>query len=165
MEDRAARTDQPAVRTGHEGRRHRSGLDLRRYSRDAHSRNPANLANVAGPDYFAQLGTVFAHCFAVLKPGGFLVVAVRDYRDGGALVDLSGEIISLCLSAGFRLFQRNVAILGRVRDGEVIARASFWHQLQTKQARAKGDPVLLIQHEDAIALRKPARPARRRADR
>jgi hypothetical protein len=56
---------------------------------------------------------------------------------------------------GVVYLQHVVALLGAVRDGELVGHPSFWQLRQTRLARAAGHPVHLTVHEDVLVLAKP----------
>lgn len=129
---------------------------------DRYSRNPDNLAHLpAAPSrsrrdsFGAVLGGILAGCARLLRPGGHLVLTVRPYRRQGALVDLPGQLIDLATSAGLEPAARHVALLTALRDGELVARSSFF---QLCHARKGATPrMLVIAHEDVLVFTKAAR--------
>ena len=65
--------------------------------------DPANLGNLplAGPDsYWAVVGSIYGQIARLLRPGGHLVVILRDYVRGGEIVPLCAETIKLVGSLG-----------------------------------------------------------------
>ena len=116
------------------------------------SRN--NLGHARGDTYVAEMAQVYEACFAVLRPGGLLVTVTKNMRRSGRLVDLAGTTVRLAHDAGFVYLQHVVALLGAVRDGELVAHPSFWQLRQTRLARANGHPVHLTVHEDVLVLAK-----------
>jgi hypothetical protein len=89
---------------------------------------------------------------ALLKPGGIVVVTARPWRKNGELVDLPSTVIGAGTTAGFTFLERCVALLAAVRDGELMARPSFFQLQQVRRARDKGVPMHLIAHEDVLVL-------------
>jgi hypothetical protein len=51
-------------------------------------------------------------------------------------------------------WQHVIALPATVRDGELAARPSFFHRIQTGNARARGDQVALTAHEDLVNVYK-----------
>lgn len=51
--------------------------------------------------------------------------------------------------------ERCVALLGRLTEGELVARSSFFQRDFVVKQRAAGLPMHLIAHEDVVILRKP----------
>ena len=121
-----------------------------------YSDQPANLGHARGDGYLAEMATVYAACFAVLRPGGLLVTVTRNMRRRGRVFDLAGATVTLAEQAGFCYLQHVIALLAAVRDSELWARPSFWQLVQTRKARARGEPASLPVHEDLLVLAKPA---------
>ncbi len=147
----AARIDRPAWLAGGTMRDQTS----RNYSTD-----PANLGHSRGDAYATAMAEVYAACFAVLRPGGLFVTVTKNMRRGGQLVDLAATTQQLATAAGFAYLQHVVALLAGVRDGGLVARPSFWQLTQIRKARAKGDPVHVVVHEDVLVFVKPTEDAR-----
>lgn len=61
----------------------------------------------------------------------------------------------MAAGAGFDYLQHVVALLAGVRDGALVGRPSFWQLTQTRRARAKGDPLHVVVHEDVLVFGKP----------
>jgi modification methylase len=120
-----------------------------------YSNDRANVGHARGRRYLDAMAAVYSASAAVLKPGGFLVTATKDLRAGGTLNNLAGDTILLCQQAGLRYWQHVIALLATVRDGELLARPSFWQRTQTRIAIERGDPVALVVHEDVLVFRKP----------
>jgi DNA modification methylase len=137
-----------------------AGHDLCPTATRNYSRDRRNLGHARGESYLEAMGDIYAACAAVLRPGGFLVVVTKGMRGGGALRDLAGATVALCQSAGLVYWQHVIALLATVRDGELIARPSFWQRTQVRRALARGERTHLVCHEDVLVFRKPA-PARR----
>ncbi len=117
--------------------------------------DPRSLARLSGARYMTEMAGVYAECFAVLRPGGFIAVAVRDAWRRGRLMALPWQTITLCEQAGFHLYQHNVAVLAAVRGAELAPRASFWQLLHLRRARTQGEPLSLVAHEDVLIFRRP----------
>ncbi|OZV72321.1 RNA methyltransferase [Micromonospora echinospora] len=98
-------------------------------------------------------------CHALLRPGGVVVVTARPWRKRGKLVDLPSAVLAAGTAAGFTPLERCVALLAAVRDGQLVARPSFFQLQQVRKARASGVPMHLIAHEDVLVLGKPQLPA------
>lgn len=133
-----------------------------------YSTSRANLGHARGEAYLAEMAAVYATCFAVLRPGGLLVTVTKNMRRAGRLVDLAGITTGLVHEAGFVYLQHVVALLGAVRDSELVAHPSFWQLRQTRLARAAGHPVHLTVHEDVLVFGVPrtsSGPARPRQQR
>jgi modification methylase len=95
---------------------------------------------------------ILAGCHTLLRPGGVVVVTARPWRKHGALVDLPSAVVTAGAACGFTQLERCVALLAAVREGELVARPSFFQLQQVRKARAAGLPMHLITHEDVLVL-------------
>lgn len=106
-------------------------------------------------DGFAE---ILRGCATLLRPGGAVVVTARPWRKRGELVDLPSAVIAAGLRAGFVPTERCVALLAAVRDGQLVARPSFFQLQQVRKARTSGVPMHLIAHEDVLIFTKTRTP-------
>jgi hypothetical protein len=132
----------------------RKGVNLCPPETRNYSRDHANLGHARGDDYVHAMAEIYDACAAVLKPGGFVVVA-KDLRENGGLRDLSGTTIALCRAVGLQYWQRMIALLAAIRDSELLPRPSFWQLTQIRKAVARGERTALVCHEDVLVFRKP----------
>jgi len=135
---------------------HRSPEALARPQR-GYSKDRDNLGNIpAGPLYLAEMLKVYHRCWRVLRPGGYMVVAVKSFRQDGAQVFLAGNTVNLCQQAGFVFHQHIIALLcGVGQSAALTPRASIWEMLRVRQSQRTDEPVLLGQHEDVLVFRRP----------
>ena len=126
-----------------------------------YSRDRQNLGHARGDAYRVAMAEVYEQCHVVLRPGGLLVTVTKNMRRSGRMVDLVHTTIDAACAAGFGYLQHNIALHAAVRDGDLIARPSFWQLDQTRRARESGLPLHLIAHEDVLVFIKHA--GRRRA--
>ena len=54
------------------------------------------------------------------------------------------------INAGLRLVEECAALIAGIRDGRLVARASFFQLKNIRDAQPHGDPQWLVQHEDVI---------------
>jgi SAM-dependent methyltransferase len=149
----------------------RQGGRLCRRDTENYSADPANLGHARGEAYLAEMASVYAACFHVLRPGGLLVTVTRNLRRQGRVFDLAAATVTLAEQAGYQYLQHVLALLAAVRDSALFARPSFWQLYQTRRARDRGEPASLLVHEDVQVFQKPlvatatqrSRPATRRA--
>jgi DNA modification methylase len=132
-----------------------AGRSLCRRDTLNYSTDHANLGHARGDRYLAELAHVYAGCFEVLRPGGLLVTVTKNLRRQGRGFDLATITVELATQAGFQYLQHVVALLAAVRDGCLHARPSFWQLTQTRKARARGQPVHLVVHEDVSVFVRP----------
>lgn len=126
----------------------------------APTRHAGNLAHTPGR-LAENMTRILAGSARVLRPGGRIVVVARPWRRHGVLVDLPGQMTACAAAAGLVLVDRAVAVLARLDDptdhGEtgrarLVVRASFFARHNLLRARAAGDPVHLIAHEDVYVF-------------
>jgi modification methylase len=127
--------------------------DERNYSTDK-----SNLGHARGAAYEMAMADIYAGCFALLRPGGVLVTVTKHTRRGGRTLDLAGLTSVLARRAGFTYLAHVVALHAAIRDGDLVARPSFWQTTQVRKARSRGEPAHLVVHEDCLALRRPEVP-------
>src|SRR6266571_1695015 len=87
---------------------------------------PANLAHRGRAALLDGITAVLAGCVPLLKPGGIIAVVARPWRRDHFLVDLPGQTIQAGLAAGLELVGCRRAVHATVRDGQLVARHSFW---------------------------------------
>ncbi|MFE9574527.1 TRM11 family SAM-dependent methyltransferase [Streptomyces sp. NPDC006692] len=125
-----------------------------------YSHDPGNLAHV-GLDALLQAFTdILTQCRHLLRPGGHAVITTRPWRTRGELIDLPSAVITAAENAGLIPVERNIALLAGIRDGQLIARPSFFQMKNIRDARRAGMPLAVIAHEDALVARRPTAPAR-----
>lgn len=136
---RANRT-QPVLKTNH-----RYGQVLDR----------GNLANVGLGRLLTGFTKILAGAAEYLAPGGHVVITARPWRQHAELVPLPAHLYTCGELAGLVPVERCVALLGRLTEGELVARSSFFQRDFVVKQRAAGLPMHLIAHEDVVILRKP----------
>lgn len=114
-----------------------------------------NLANVGHHRLLAGFTRILSGCAAVLRPGGYVAITVRPWREHSELVDLPSQIIACGLAAGLVPVERCVALLARVAETGLVARGSFFQPDFIRKQRDAGLPLHLITHEDLVVLQRP----------
>jgi SAM-dependent methyltransferase len=118
-----------------------------------------NLANVGLGRLLSGFTKILAGAAEYLAPGGHIVVTARPWRQHAELVNLPTLLFTCAELAGLVPVERCVALLGRLHDGELVARSSFFQRDFVVKQRNAGLPMHLIAHEDVIIARKPENPA------
>jgi len=77
------------------------------------------------------------------------VITAQPWRGPGELVDLPSAVLAAGTRAGLAPAARCVAL----RDGQLIARRSFFQLHNLRRDRLRGEPWHLIVHEDIPILR------------
>ncbi|RBQ17251.1 site-specific DNA-methyltransferase [Spongiactinospora rosea] len=115
----------------------------------------ANLAHRPLPQLLAAFTEILAASVPLLRPGGVVAITARSFRRDGRLIDFSDQVWHAAQQAGLEPVQRLVALLCGTRDGGLVTRASFFHMLETRRARAAGTPLHVLAHEDVLILKLP----------
>ncbi|MFD3705809.1 TRM11 family SAM-dependent methyltransferase [Nocardia sp. NPDC058658] len=111
-----------------------------------------NLANVGLNRLLSGFTRILTESATYLRPGGHIVITARPWRQHAELVNLPAYIITCGTLAGLVPVERCVALLGRLADGDLIARSSFFQRDFIRKQRNAGLPFHLIAHEDVIVL-------------
>ena len=114
-----------------------------------------NLANVGIGRLLSGFTKILAEAAEYLAPGGRVVITARPWRQHAELVNLPTHLFTCGELAGLVPVERCVALLGRLSEGELVARSSFFQRDFVVKQRAAGLPMHLIAHEDVVVLRKP----------
>jgi hypothetical protein len=121
--------------------------------------DPGNLANATTDHLLESFTEILTQCTRMLRPGGTVAITTRPWREHGELVDLPSAVIAAGQRAGLVPVERCLALLAAVRDGQLVARPSFFQLRNIREARAAGVPMHLIIFEDVIILRLDGPPA------
>jgi hypothetical protein len=113
-----------------------------------------NLANVGLGRLLSGFTRILTGVAEFLAPGGFVVITARPWRQHAELVNLPAHLITCATLAGLTPVERCVALLGRLADGDLVARSSFFQRDFIAKNRAAGLPMHLIAHEDVIVLQR-----------
>jgi DNA modification methylase len=128
-----------------------------------YSTDRANLGHARGGAYETAMAEIYADCHAVLRPGGRLVVVTKNTRRMGRTLDLAGLTVALATGARFTYLQHVIALHAAIRDGDLVARPSYWQMTQIRHARQRGEPAHLVAHEDLTAyIKRPQEDAHAR---
>ena len=115
-----------------------------------YARDKGNLAHLPYEELIDGFAQILSGCRELLRPGGVVAVTARPWREHGELVDLPGEVIEAGRRAGLRPLERCVALLAGIRDGELVARPSFFQLSNIRKKRDSGEPQAVIIHEDVL---------------
>ena len=133
--------------SGRAGAKYAGAHGNRRSDYNMRSDEPGDLANLESYDaYLDAMREVFAHCFALLRPGRYMAVIVRNAYQNGEYIFTNVDLARRAKAVGF------------VPKGETI-----WYQAGTR-LRPYGYPssyVPNIAHQFIVILQRPRkRPAR-----
>ena len=130
----------------------------------AYSDDPGNLAKRSVEELMDGFTEVLRGCRTLLKPGGFLVITARPFRRQGQMVDIPTLATNAATAAGFTLHERCVALLAAACDDGLMARASFFQLVNSRNAFAVGTPTHVSAHEEVIVARYSSTQADEAAD-
>ncbi|MBW4717341.1 TRM11 family SAM-dependent methyltransferase [Saccharothrix obliqua] len=114
-----------------------------------------NLANIGHHRLLAGFTRVLAALRTFLRPGGHVVITARPWREHAELIDLPSQVLACGHAAGLVAVERDVALLARAADTDLVARGSFFQRDFIRKQRESGLPLHLIAHEDVLVLRTP----------
>ena len=114
-----------------------------------------NLANIGHHRLLAGFTRILTGCTQFLRPGGYVAITVRPWREHAELIDLPSQVLACGLHAGLVPVERCVALLARVAEHDLIARGSFFQRDFLRKQRATGLPLHLIAHEDVLVFQRP----------
>lgn len=108
--------------------------------------------------YLTEMAKVYHECYEVLRPGGMMILVLRDYRRAKKRVDLLGDTLDICETLGFHYHDRIAALQCPVSgDGPNIAARpegalAFW---TIENCKKSIPPVMIPTFEDVLVLTKP----------
>jgi DNA modification methylase len=88
--------------------------------------------------YSGEMFKVYSQCYSVLKPRGFMILVVKNFRRKGEEINLVNDTIHICKAAGFKLFQTCIHVLNG---------ASFWQINHVKKT-----PYLMLNLTEYILV-------------
>ncbi|GAA1291820.1 TRM11 family SAM-dependent methyltransferase [Saccharothrix xinjiangensis] len=112
-----------------------------------------NLANIGHHRLLAGFTRILAALRTFLKPGGHVVITIRPWREHAELIDLPSQILACGCTAGLVPVERDVALLARAADTDLVTRGSFFQRDFIRKQREAGLPLHLIAHEDVLVFR------------
>ncbi|WP_309114685.1 DNA methyltransferase [Saccharothrix sp.] len=117
-----------------------------------------NLANIGHHRLLAGFTRILTALRTFLRPGGHVAITIRPWREHAELIDLPAQILTCGRNAGLIPVERNVALLARATDTDLVARGSFFQRDFIRKQRDAGLPLHLIAHEDVLVFRQPLHP-------
>ncbi|MEY9963340.1 modification methylase [Streptacidiphilus sp. MAP12-16] len=111
-----------------------------------------NLAHAPTDELLAAFTEILRACRPLLADDALVVVTARPWRAHGELVDLPSAVFAAGRAAGLVPVERCVALLAAVRDGDLVARPSFFQTKNVRNSRAAGVPMSVIAHEDVLVM-------------
>ncbi|WP_438290409.1 TRM11 family SAM-dependent methyltransferase [Streptomyces sp. HUAS TT7] len=124
-----------------------------------YSRDPDGLAHVSTDRLLDAFTEILTQCRTLLRPGGTVIITTRPWRERGELIDLPTAVLAAGRAAGLTPTERCVAPLAGIRNGQLITRPSFFQMKNVRDARQRGIPLSVVQHEDALVFTRPGHQA------
>lgn len=100
--------------------------------------HPAQVGAFRGPRYWEAMRAVYTQAHAALRPGGLLILVIKDHVKDGQRVHVADDTALLCAGLGFTLHERHVRALDTL---------SLWQ----RRRRERGQLVVL--EEDVLCFR------------
>ncbi len=104
-----------------------------------YGRHPAQIGPLRGKRYWTAMRAVYEQAHTAIRPGGQLILVIKDHIKDGQRVPTADRTIEVCQDIGFRLagrFQRRLVQL------------SLW------QRRRKEQGLPVVEEEDVLVFRK-----------
>ncbi|WP_156755855.1 TRM11 family SAM-dependent methyltransferase [Actinokineospora pegani] len=112
-----------------------------------------NLANIGHHRLLSGFTRILAGLRTFLRPGGHIAITIRPWREHSELIDLPSQVLACGRAAGLVPVERDVALLARAADTDLVARGSFFQRDFIRKQREAGLPLHLIAHEDVLVFR------------
>jgi DNA modification methylase len=128
---------------------------------DEYGNTEGQIGNAKGETYWQAMDQVYRSCFQAIRPGGVLVLVVKDYCKGGKRVRLCDDTMRLCEHIGFQPLERIHAML----VSETVEAGLFGEEKTKRQRKSffrrlyeagipDGDERR-IDHEEVLILTRP----------
>jgi predicted RNA methylase len=108
------------------------GFELATYGQ-----HPAQIGHLRGAAYWQAMTAVYAQARNALKPGGVMILIIKDHIKDGERVRVADQTVDLCGSLGFALTERHARRVWPI---------SLWQRRRKEQ----GKPI--VEEEDILIL-------------
>lgn len=112
---------------------HGAGASLRFHYGD----HPAQLGHLRGDRYWREMEQVYAQALVALRPGGRLILVIKDHIRKGQRITVAADTAQLCESLGFTL---------EARHARRVWPLSLWQ----RRRKEKGEPI--VGEEDILVF-------------
>jgi hypothetical protein len=115
----------------------RNRQDLINYSYGSwqHGKTEGNIGNLKAQSYLEAMAAVYSQAYSVLKPGGLMVLVVKNFLRRGKEIPLDVHTIQLCKSVGFSFIERY---------SRILTQQSFWRIVYAR--KYPNNPVIDKEH-------------------
>lgn len=110
-------------------------------------KNPNNIGNLKNETYLSAMFRVYAQCFKVLKPGGHMILVLKNFIRNKKIVRLDLDTKRLCETVGFEWVETKLFRLPN---------KSFWRILYEK--KYPDVDTSLLKYEFIQVFKKPEEP-------
>lgn len=100
-----------------------------------YGKHPAQIGRFTGARYWEAMREIYSQAHQALRPGGLLLLVLKDHIRDGRRVQTADQTAALCAQLGFTLVQRHQ---------RHIAQPSLWQ----RRRREQGKPV--VEEEDVL---------------
>lgn len=101
--------------------------------------HPDQIGHLRGKRYWAAMQAVYLQAHAAIRPGGKLILVLKDHIHRGVHMRTCDQAVVLCEALGFRLVDR-------------VARQLTTLSLWQRRRREKGEPIIDV--EEALVFEK-----------
>ncbi len=115
--------------------------NARASSQPNYSEASNNIGNLKSSSYLEAMLQVYQNCYTVLRPGGLMILVVKNFLRDQKEVGLRGDTVQLCEQAGFSYLEEHHRILPS---------QSFWRVIYKK----KYPSAPVIDREYVLVFRK-----------
>lgn len=103
-----------------------------------YGQHPDQLGALRGDRYWAAMTDVYTQARMALRPGGCMILVIKDHIRRGIRIRVADQTVALCESLGFVLTERHARLV---------------HPLSLWQRRRKERGELIVEEEDALIFR------------
>lgn len=130
---------------GHGGTPTKCGLEHRQAAMGQgteflYGKTDGNIGNLKSDSYLSQMLLVYSQCFKVLRPGGLMVLVVKNFIRNKKIVRLDLDTIKICEQAGFNF---------KERFERKLTQQSFWRVIYSQKypdvEQIKGEDILVFE--------------------
>jgi hypothetical protein len=104
--------------------------------------------------YLEDMALIYWGAKQILKPGGLIILVLKDYRRNKARVNLVGDTMRLLEAIGFIYHDRALALTSKIDGGQVISKVSPFVRVNARKPEKSGGKVMLPAGEEVLVFRK-----------
>jgi hypothetical protein len=104
--------------------------------------------------YLEDMALIYWGALQILKPGGLIILVLKDYRRKKARVNLVGDTMRLLEAIGFIYHDRALALTSKIDGGQVVSKVSPFVRVNARKPEKNGGKVMLPAGEEVLVFRK-----------